>query len=141
MCVATCSHCYKVTKHVVIRPQLYKLMCDCFPLANGAITNVQGRSSPFTTNPNISFQLFGDSTRGPPTTSYWTRNDVNITNNSTFNISISFTGQYDTAGYRAANYRSTLTVTGRQPGTYTYLVSNRRTTGIRTVQVLIDGNY
>ena len=42
VCVTTCSHCYKVTKHnIVIRPQLYKLMCDCFPLANGAITNVQ----------------------------------------------------------------------------------------------------
>ena len=67
VCVTTCSHCYKVTKHVVIRPQLYKLMCDCFPLANGAITNVQGRSSPFTTNSIISFQLFGDSTGGPPT--------------------------------------------------------------------------
>ena len=56
VCVTTCSHCYKVTKHVVIRPQLYKLMCDCFPLANGAITNVQVQSSPFTTNP-ISFQI------------------------------------------------------------------------------------
>ena len=112
VCVTTCSHCYKVTKHVVIRPQLYK--CECFPLANGAITNVQGRSSPFTTNPTISFQLFGGSTGGPPTTSYWTRNGVNITNNNTFSISISFTGPQDTNGYRAANYRSTLTVTGRQ---------------------------
>ena len=142
VCVTTCSHCCKVTKHVVIRPQLYKLMCDCFPLANGSITNVQGRSSPFTTNP-ISFQLFGDSTGGPPTTSYWTRNDVNITNNSTFSTSISFTGSHDTAGYRAANYQSTLTVTSEQPqpGAYLYTVTNRRTTGTRTAQVLVDGNY
>ena len=116
-------------------------MCDYIPLANGAITNVQGRSNPFTINP-ISFQLFGDSTGGPPTTSYWTRN-VNITNNSTFSTSISFTGPFNTAGYRAANYQSTLTVTSDQPqpGTYQYIVSNRRTTGIRTVQVLVDGNY
>ena len=117
------------------------LTCDCFPLANGAITNVQGRSSPFTTNPTISFQLFGDSTGGPPTTSYWTRNGVNITNNSTFSTSISFTGSHDDAGHRAANYQSTLTVTGRQPGMYLYYVSNRRTTGTRTAQVLVDGNY
>ena len=136
MCVTTCSHCYKVTKHVVIRPQLYK----CFPLVNGAITNVQCRSSPFTTNP-ISFQLFGDSTGGPPTTSYWTRNGVNITNNSTFSTSISFTGPHNEAGHRATNYRSTLNVTGRQPGEYLYIVSNKRTAGIRTVQVVVDGNY
>ena len=125
-----------MTKHVI------KLICDCFPLANGAIPNVQGGSSPFTTNP-ISFQLFGDSTGGPPTTSYWTRNNVNITNNSTFSISISFTGPFNTAGYRVADYQSTLTVTSEQPqpGTYLYRVSNRRTTGTRTAQVLVDGNY
>ena len=140
MCVTTRSHCYKVD--VVIVPQLYKVICDCFPLANGAITTVQGRSSPFTTNP-ISFQLFGESTGGPPTTSYWSRNGVNITTNSTFSISISFTGPFNDDGYRAANYQSTLTVTSNQPhpGTYLYRVSNRRTTGTRTAQVLVDGNY
>ena len=118
-------------------------MCDCFPLANGAITTVKGGSSPFTTNPTISFQLFGDSTGGPPTTNYWTRNGVNITNNSTFSTSISFTGPHDDAGYRAANYGSTLTVTSEQPqpGAYLYTVSNRRTTGLRTTLVLVDGNY
>ena len=107
------------------------------PLANGAITDVQGQSNPYTTNP-ISFQLFGDSTGGPPTTNYWTRNGVNITNNSTF---ISFAGPFNVNGYRAANYRSTLTVTGRQPGMYRYHVTNRRSTGPRTAQVLVDGNY
>ena len=114
---------------------------NCFPLGIGAITTVIGRSSPFTTNPIISFQLFGDSTGGPPTTSYWTRSGVNITNNSTFSTSISFTGSHDAAGHRAANYGSTLTVTGRQPGLYQYYVSNRRTTGLRTAQILVDGNY
>ena len=116
-------------------------MCDYIPLANGAINiTVQSRSSSFTTNP-ISFQLFGESTGGPPTTSYWTRNGANITNNSTFSISISFTGSHDDAGHRAANYQSTLTVTGRQPGMYKYHVSNRCTPGTRTAQVLVDGNY
>ena len=117
-------------------------MCDYIPLVNGAITNVQGRSSPFTTNP-ISFQLVGDSTGGPPTTSYWTRNGVNITNDNTFSISISFTGSHDNAGHRAANYQSTMTVTSEQPqpGTYQYHVSNRRTSGPRTAQVLVDGNH
>ena len=120
----------------------HSTMCDVFPLANGAITTVQGRTSQFTTNP-ISFQLFGDSTGGPPTTSYWTRNDINITNNDSFSISISFTGSHDEAGHRATNYRSTLTVTSEQPqpGAYQYTVSNRRTTGVRTSQVLVDGNY
>ena len=116
------------------------MIVDCFSLANGAITTVQGQSSQFITNP-ISFQLFGDSTGGPPTTSYWTRSGVNITNNSTFSTSISFTGSHDAAGHRAANYGSTLTVTGRQPGLYQYYVSNRRTTGLRTAQILVDGNY
>ena len=125
-----------MTKHVSIS----KLMGDYIPLANGAITNVQGQSSSFTTNP-ISFQLFGNSTGGPPTTSYWSRNGANITNNSTFNISISYTGSHDDAGHRAANYQSTLTVTGRQPGMYWYHVSNRHTPGTRTAQVLVDGNY
>ena len=117
-------------------------MHDCFPSANGAITNVQSRSIPFTTNP-ISFQLYGDSTGGPPTTSYWTRNGANIINNSTFSTSISFTGSHNEAGHRAANYRSTLTVTGEQPqpGTYIYTVSNRRTTGTRTTKIIVDGNY
>ena len=115
-------------------------MCDFFPLANGSITIVQCRSSPFTTNP-ISFQLVGDSIGGPPTTNYWTRNGVTITNNSTFSTSISFTGPFNDDGYKAANYTSTLTVTGRQPGVYQYHVSNRRTTGTRTSQVLVDGNH
>ena len=134
--VTTCSNCYKVTKHV------NKLMCGYILLGNGSITAVQGRSSLFTTNP-LSFQLFGDSTGGPPTTSYWTRNGANITNSSTFSISIRFTGPFNDAGYRAANYQSTLTVTSNQPqpGNYVYTVSNRRTTGTRTAQVLVDGNY
>ena len=110
------------------------------PLGNGAIITVQGRSSQYTTNP-ISFQLFGDSTGGPPTTSYWTRNGANITNNSTFSISISFTGSHNDAGHRAANYTSTLTVTGRQPGMYKYHVSNRQTNRARIPQILVDGNY
>ena len=116
-------------------------MCDYIPLANGSITSVQGRSSPFTTNP-ISFQLFGESTGGPPTTSYWTRNGANITSDNTFSISsISFTGSHDDAGHRTAYYQSILTVTGRQPGMYIYYVSNRRTSGVRTSLVLVDGNY
>ena len=115
-------------------------MCDCFPLANGFITTVQGRSSRYTTNPT-SFQLFGDSTGGPPTTSYWTRNGINITNNSTFSTSISFMGSHDEAGHRAANYQSILTVTGKQPGMYKYHVSNRRTNSARIPQILVDGNY
>ena len=129
---------YKVTKHV--RPQLYKLMCDCFPLENGAIVNVRGKSIPFMTNP-ISFQLVGESTGGPPTTNYWTRNDVNITTNSIFSISIAFTGSHDDAGHKVANYTSTLTVTGRQPGMYKYHVSNRRKNSTRIPQILVDGNY
>ena len=120
------------------------LMCDSFLLGNGSITavpTVEGQAENYTANPPF-FQLVGDSTGGPPTTSYWTRNGVNITNNSTFNTSISFTGSHNKAGHRAANYRSTLTVTGRQPGVYQYHVSNRRTTGTRTSQdVIIDGNY
>ena len=102
---------------------------------------MKGRSSPFNTNP-ISFQLFGDSTGGPPTTSYWTRDGNHITNNESFSINISFTGSHDDAGHSAANYQSILTVTSEQPqpGTYRYHVSNRRTSGTRTAQVLVDGN-
>ena len=119
------------------------LLSKLFPLGNGAIISdptVRGGSFSFMSNPP-SFQLFGDSTGGPPTTNYWTRNEANITPNSTFNISISFTGSHDQAGHRAANYQSTLTVTGRQPGVYQYHVSNRRTTGTRTSHnITIEGN-
>ena len=102
---------------------------------------MRGQSFSFTSNPP-SFQLVGDSTGGPPTTNYWSRNVVNITNNNTFNISISFTGSHDDAGHRAANYTSILTVTGRQPGVYQYHVTNRRTTGTKSSRnVTIDGNY
>ena len=113
-------------------------------LGNGAITSdptVRGQSFSYTSNPT-SFQLVSESTGGPPTTNYWTRNGVDITNNYSFSISISFTGSHDDAGHRAANYQSTLTVTGRQPGVYQYHVSNRRTTGTRSSRnVTIDGNY
>ena len=102
---------------------------------------MRGQAFSYTSNPP-SFQLVGDSTGGPPTTNYWTRNGVNITNNSTFNISISFTGSHNNAGHRAANYRSTLTVTDRQPGMYQYHVSNNRTNGTRSSRnIIIDGNY
>ena len=114
-----------------------------FPLGNGAITSdpsVRGGSFSFMSNP-ASFQLIGDSTGGPPTTNYWTRNGANITPNSTFNISISFTGSHDKAGHRAANYQNTLTMTGRQPGVYQYHVSNTHTTGTRTSRnITIEGN-
>ena len=114
-------------------------------LGNGSITSdptVRGQSFFNMYHPihPISFQLFGDSTGGPPTTSYWTRNGANITNNDSFSISISFTGSHDEAGHRAANYRSTLTVTGRHPGLYQYHVSNRRTNGTRrSHKITIDG--
>ena len=124
---------------------LYKLISDCFPLANGSITSdptVRSKAEMYTANPP-SFQLVGDSTGGPPTTNYWTRNGINITNNSTFSTSISFTGPFNDDGYRAANYQSILTVTGRQPGVYQYHVSNKRTTGTRTSKniTIEEGNY
>ena len=121
------------------------LMCDSFPLGNGAITSdptVRGQSFSYTSDDPPSFQLVGDSTGGPPTTNYWTRDGDYITNNDSFSINISFTGQHDEAGHRTANYRSTLTVTGRQPGVYQYHVSNNRTNGTRSSRnITIDGNY
>ena len=101
------------------------LLSKLFPLGNGTITSnptVRGGSFSFMSNPP-SFQLIGDSTGGPPTTNYWTRNEANITPNSTFSISISFIGSHDDVGHRAAHYQSTLTVTGIQPGEYTSTMS------------------
>ena len=119
------------------------LLSILFPLGNGTITSdptVRGGTLSFMSNPP-SFQLIGDSTGGPPTTNYWTRNGAIITNNSTFSTYISFIGSHDDVGHRAAHYQSTLTVTGIQPGEYQYHVSNTRTTGTRTSRnITIEGN-
>ena len=97
-----------------------------FSIGRGAISSnpTVTVSTSFTAS-NPIFTLFGDTSAGPPTTNIWRKDNVVITNNTT---SISFTGSHDDAGHRAANYRSTLIVTGRQPGVNQYSVIIRATT-------------
>ena len=89
-----------------------------------------------------SFTLTGDTDGGPPETYNWTRNGAPITNGGSFSISIGVNGVTDPSAYDRSRYRSTLTVTGTQPGMYRYSVSNRATPNTLTSNIInIEGNY
>jgi hypothetical protein len=94
-------------------------------------------SSSFLTDPPT-FTLVGETSGGPPTTYTWTRDGVEITNSSSFSISLSLAG-IDAMRYMDALYESTLTVRGRYPGVYEYGVTNRATTSTVTNGTSIEG--
>ena len=107
-------------------------------IGRGAISIVQVSlsSSSFLSDPPT-FTLFGDTSGGPPTTYTWTRNGQVITiSNASYSISIQVR---PTRTYRAFEYRSTLTVTGRLPGVYHYPITNKATSGMVTDQFTIEG--
>ena len=118
------------------------LFTDIYILGHGAILSVTVTiaSSSFTSDPPT-FTLFGDTNGGPPTNYTWTRNNVTITDSSSFRTSIMLNRTHDTQGYLIGSYRSTLTVMGRLPGIYQYSVSNRATLDMMTSNIIIEGNY
>ena len=94
-----------------------------------------------------SFTLIGDTTGGPPESSIWTRNGVTISDDDSYNISLTVPGVaslrvFDFAPIlQESRYRSTLTVTGNLPGVYVYSVINRAMSEPRTASFTIEGTY
>ena len=64
---------------------------------------------------------------------------MEIANNGSFNISISVKEDGNPERFRDSLYMSTLTVTGRYPGEYTYTVSNRVTISNLMDNFIIEG--
>ena len=95
------------------------------------------------TGSNPTFTLEARTSGGPPTTSTWTRNGVEITSGISLELD---TDPRDTANddnraaYLNARYISTLVVTGVSPGVYQYSASNRAMARPRTDSFNIEGN-
>ena len=104
---------------------------------------------PFKVDPDPpSFTLIGNTTGGPPETSTWTRNGVNISDGGSYSISLTVPGvpSRDAESLNVVNqifqqsrYHSTLTVTGNLPGVYVYSVINRAMSEPRTASFTIEG--
>ena len=118
------------------------MFIGCFYPGRGVIRSNQvslsSSSSSFLTDPPI-FILVGDTSGGPPENYAWTRGGMEITNNASFNISISVKEDANPARFSDSLYMSTLTVTGRYPGEYAYTVSNRVTISNLTDNFIIEG--
>ena len=105
----------------------------------GAMTSnmVSLFSHSFDAEPPI-FTLAGETRGGPPTSYNWTRNGVEITNSSSFTISISLNAE---GGFTESVYVSTLVVRGNFPGVYQYSVTNRAMNNSRDDSFTIEGTY
>ena len=84
------------------------------------------------TGSSPTFTLLGETENGPPVTYFWTRDGAEITQNSSFSVSIGVNAELtdnpnsiNRAAYSLSQYRSTLTVSGYFPGVYRYSVNNR----------------
>ena len=95
-----------------------------------------------------SFTLIGDTRGGPPVTSTWTRNGIEISDGGSYNISLAvnevnridvFEDDFDNRILVQSRYRSTLTVTGSLPGVYVFSVINRAMSAPRTASFTIEG--
>ena len=105
--------------------------------------------NPFMADPP-SLTLIGDTTGGPPETSTWTRNGVNISDGVSYSISLTVPGVNSSETkdlvavsqiFQQSRYRSTLTVTGNLPGVYMYSVINRAMSTPRTANFTIEGTW
>ena len=94
------------------------------------------------TDSNPTFTLEARTSGGPPTTSTWTRDGVEITSGISLALD---TNPQNTAtpdnidAYMNARYISTLVVTGVFPGVYQYSASNRATASPKTDRITIEG--
>ena len=102
--------------------------------------------SPFPGNPPT-FTLYGDTERGPPVTSTWTRDGVEITEDLSLSINTILEDHSDIGlnnndeAFSNSRYQSTLTVTGYRPGNYQYSVNNRAMSNPLVDSFLIEGTY
>ena len=102
------------------------------------------RSGSRFTGSNPTFTLEARTSGGPPTTSTWTRDGVEIT--SGISLALDTVLQNDPsadniAAYQNARYISRLVVTGVFPGVYQYSASNRAMASPRTDSFAIEGTY
>ena len=100
------------------------------------------RSGSQFTGSNPTFTLEARTSGGPPTTSTWTRDGVEIT--SGISLALDTNPQDKPTAdnldaYMNARYISTLVVTGVFPGVYQYSASNRATASPRTDRITIEG--
>ena len=100
-------------------------------MINSNIAAMDSSVSSFTGS-SPTFTLLGDTENGPPVTYFWTRDGAEITQNSSFSVSIRVNAELtdipnsiNRAAYSLSHYRSTLTVSGYFPGVYRYSVNNR----------------
>ena len=91
---------------------------------NSSVSSFTGSSPTFT--------LVGDTENGPPVTYFWTRDGAEVSQNSSFSVSIRVNAEFtdvpnsiNRVAYSLSHYRSTLTVSGYFPGVYRYSVNNR----------------
>ena len=100
------------------------------------------RSGSRFTGSNPTFTLEARTSGGPPTTSTWTRDGVEITSGISLEVDTdpqnSVTSDNRDA-YLNARYISTLVVTGVSPGVYQYSASNRTMASPRTDSFTIEG--
>ena len=112
-------------------------------LTGSIVTNVVTlRSGSQFTVSNPTFTLEGRTSGGPPTTSTWTRDGIEIT--SGISLSLDTNPQNSATSdnvdaYMNARYISTLVVTGVFPGVYQYSAGNRAVASPRTESFNIEG--
>jgi len=100
--------------------------------------------------PSPTLSLVADTAGGPPEEYTWTRDGAEISDGGSFSISIRVNTDVtqenpasadNMAAWRECRYRSTLVVTGFQPGPYQYSANNRAmNTPLRTNPITIEGN-
>ena len=102
------------------------------------------RSGSRFTGINPTFTLEARTSGGPPTTSTWTRDGVEIT--SGISLALDTVLQNSPTAdnidaYQNSHYISTLVVTGVFPGVYQYSASNRAMASPRTDSFIIEGTF
>ena len=112
-------------------------------LAGSIVTNdVTHRSGSQFTGSNPTFTLEARTSGGPPTTSTWTRDGVEITSGISLEVDTdpqSTETDDNIDAYLNSRYISTLFVTGVFPGVYQYSASNRAMASPMTDSIIIEG--
>ena len=116
-------------------------------IAGSIVTNdMTLRSGSQFTGSSTRFTLEARTSGGPPTTSTWTRDGVEITSGISISLEVDTdpqavvtTGNID--AYLNSRYINTLVVTGVFPGVYQYSASNRAMASPRTDSFAIEGTY
>ena len=114
----------------------------CSPAGSIMENDVTLRSGSRFFGSNPTFTLEARTSGGPPTTSTWTRDGVEIT--SGISLALDPNPQNAATGdnidaYLNSRYISTLVVTGVFPGVYQYSASNRAMASPRTDSFAIEG--